>query len=65
MDEDAEEAPAHVPSYRDDARFYEAPVPAWKRAGLLLFLVVLAYIGYKLRSSGLSPNEPEIVYADR
>jgi len=63
-DEDTEEAPAHTPSYRDDARFYEPPVAAWKRAGLILFLVVLGFIGYRLRSAGQN-NEGVIVHADR
>lgn len=65
-DEDAEEAPAHVPSYKDDPRFYEAPVAAWKRVALILFLVVLGYAGYQLRAAGAAKNnEPIIVHADR
>lgn len=63
-EEDTEEAPAHTPSYRDDARFNEPPVAAWKRAGLILFLVALAFIGYRLRAGGQSV-EGEIVHADR
>jgi len=63
-DERDSEAPQeHVPSYEDDERFYEPPVPAWKRALLILFIVALLYWFYQLRWN--QNSEPAIVHADR
>lgn len=55
-----------TPSYRDDPRFREEPVPAWKRAGLILVIIALLYFGYKLQMySRHGAVEPQIVHADR
>ncbi|KAF8327275.1 uncharacterized protein EI90DRAFT_3127330 [Cantharellus anzutake] len=59
VEEDEENRPR---SYRDDPRFVE-PTPAhWKRAALILFILFLAWAGYKLRSMR---SDPVYVYADR
>jgi hypothetical protein len=62
---DSEAHREHVPSYKDDERFYEPPVPVWKRLLLVAFILGLLYWFYQLRWKANTSNEPVIVHADR
>ena len=62
---DSEAHREHLPSYKDDDRFYEPPVPAWKRVLLIAFILLLVYWFYQLRSKGNPNREPDVVHADR
>lgn len=64
-DDEQEVVQEHQMSYKDDARFYEPPVPAWKRVALIIFMIFLVWLVYALRSAKPISQEGQVVHADR
>ncbi|KAH8113635.1 hypothetical protein DFH11DRAFT_1856781 [Phellopilus nigrolimitatus] len=54
-------SPAHRVAFIHEPRFDLPTPPRWQRAGLLLFVVFLFWVGYKLRGSPSEEGIPAIV----
>ncbi|KAI0049856.1 hypothetical protein FA95DRAFT_1488372 [Auriscalpium vulgare] len=48
-----------------DPRFNPPTPSAWKRVGLIVFIVVMFWLSFQLRTTPSTHKEPEVVHADR
>lgn len=65
QEDDEQVVQEHQMSYKDDERFHEPPVAAWKRVALIIFMIFLVWVIYALRTSKPVSQEGQIVHADR